>query len=70
MTTLLTIILVAIGLVFALMFGSAVVIGLAIFAAIAVVVSVLGAIFSWPVLLLAFVIWMMVRKKPHSCRGH
>lgn len=68
MMTLLTMILVAFGLVVALMFGSAVVVGLAVFAAIAVVIAFLGSVFSWPVLIVALIVWMMLRKKPCDCR--
>lgn len=71
MTTILTFVLVAIGLAVALMFGSAVIVGLVIFAAIACVVALFGAIFSWPVLIVALIIWMMVRKKKScECTGH
>lgn len=72
MTTILTFILVAIGLAVALMFGSAVVVGLAVFAVIACVVALFGAVFSWPVLIVALIVWMMLRNKKKSCdcTGH
>jgi hypothetical protein len=72
MTTILTFILVAIGLAMALMFGSAVVVGLAVFAIIAGVVALFGAVFSWPVLIVALIVWMMLRnnKKSCDCSGH
>lgn len=71
MTTLLTFVLVAIGLAVALMFGSAIVVGLVVFAAIACVVALFGAVFSWPVLLVALIVWMLVRKKKScECAGH
>ena len=67
MMTILTFILVAIGLAVALMFGSAVVVGLVAFAAIACVIAIFGAVFSWPVLIVALIVWMMLRNKK-SCR--
>ena len=71
MLTILTFILVAIGLAVALMFGSAVVVGLVAFAALACVVALFGAVFSWPVLIVALIVWMMLRKKNTChCEGH
>ena len=56
--------MVIIGLVVTGIFSSVFLFGVLIVAALAGIVLFFGLVFSWPVIIAVFVIWLMVREKP------